>query len=192
MANITILGSELKGWDTGCGNVLMDMWISKCRDKSYDKDGLFAKSGSVNLELLDSMLGDEYFKKLPPKSTGREYFNDTWLANYLPVFQTIKDEDIQATLLELTARSIANDIKKSDTDLLIVCGGGAKNIFLMKRLEELCKIEVVKSDEYGVSSEFMESMAFAWLAYKRIHSQKVELSSVTGAKQDSILGGIYG
>ena len=192
MANITILGSELKGWDSGCGNVLMDMWISKCKNLAYDKDGEFAKSGVVNIELLDSMLNDSYFKKSPPKSTGREYFNDTWLANYLPLFQSIKDEDIQRTLLELTALSIANDIKKTDRDLLIVCGGGSKNSFLMNSIENLCGIKVVKSDAYGVDSEFLESMAFAWLAYKRIHRQKVQLSSVTGAKKDSILGGMYG
>jgi len=192
MANITILDSELKGWDSGCGNVLMDMWISKCKNLSYDKDGKFAKSGVVNSELLDSMLSDEYFIKYPPKSTGREYFNDTWLANYLPLFQTIKDEDIQRTLLELTALSIAIDIKKTDRDLLIVCGGGSKNSFLMNRIENLCGIKVVKSDEYGVDSDFLESMAFAWLGYKRIHREKVNLSFVTGAKKDSILGGVYG
>lgn len=192
MANLTILGDELKGWDTGCGNVLMDMWISKCKSTPYDKDGKFARSGELNTALLDAMLKDRYFKQLPPKSTGREYFNDTWLANYLPIFQTIKDEDIQRTLLELTAQSIANDVKKTKNNLLIVCGGGVKNIFLMERLKELCKIEVASSDEYGVSSEFMESMAFAWLAYKRVHHEKVKLSSVTGASKDSILGGLYG
>jgi len=192
MANITILDKELQGWDTGCGNVLMDSWISKCKNTSYDRDGEFAKSGKLNKELLDAMLQDSYFKQLPPKSTGREYFNDRWLANYLPLFQTIKDEDIQRTLLELTAKTIANDIKKTKTDLLIVCGGGVKNSFLMERLKELCKIEVEPSDKYGVNSEFMESMTFAWLAYKRVHRQKVELSCVTGSTKDSILGGIYG
>ena len=192
MANITILGSTLSGWDTGCGNVLLDMWISKCKNLSYDKNGLFAKSGEVNKELLDFMLNDSYFKKLPPKSTGREYFNETWLANHLPVFQTISDEDIQATLLELTALSIANDVEKTDRELLIICGGGANNIFLMQRLEKLSQMEVRTSDDFGVSSDFMESMAFAWLAYKRVHRELVKLSSVTGAKKDSILGGMYG
>ena len=192
MANITLLDGEVKGWDTGCGNVLMDSWISKCKNTPYDRDGEFAKSGKINQELLRDMLQDDYFKQLPPKSTGREYFNDTWLANYLPLFQTIKDEDIQRTLLELTAISIANDIKKTDTNLLIVCGGGVKNIFLLERLQELCEMEVSSSDEHGVSSEFLEAMAFAWLAYKRVHREKVKLTSVTGAKKDSILGGIYG
>lgn len=191
MANLTLLEDELKGWDTGCGNVLLDMWISQCKNEPYDKDGDFARSGEINAELLESLINDEYFKKLPPKSTGREYFNETWLANYLPVFQTIKDEDIQRTLLELTALSIANDVKKTKTQLLILCGGGAKNSFLVQRLQELLEIQIKKSDEYGVDSDALEAMAFAWLAYKRVNQERVNLSSVTGAKKDSILGGIY-
>jgi len=192
MANITILGDELKGWDTGCGNVLMDYWSSFNIEAHYDKDAIFALKGKVNEELLKSFLEDAYFKKLPPKSTGREYFNSTWLSNNLPLFDTIKAEDIQRTLLELTAKSISIDANKTDAELLIVCGGGAKNPLLMQRLEELCKAEVKISDEFGVSSEYMEAMAFAWLAYKRVHREVVKLSSVTGASKDSILGGIYG
>ncbi|MEA1893508.1 MAG: anhydro-N-acetylmuramic acid kinase [Campylobacterota bacterium] len=192
MANITILGENLRGWDTGCGNVLLDMWASIHTGESYDKDGKFAMSGELNHELLRAMLNDDYFKKLPPKSTGREYFNQKFIAQYLMRFQSIKNEDIQRTLLELTAMSIADDLKKTDTKLLIVCGGGVKNIFLMQRLKELCGIEVVRSDTLGVSSDFMEAMLFAWLAYKRVHRQKVLLSCVTGAKEDSILGGVYG
>ena len=191
MANLTLLGDELKGWDTGCGNVLLDMWIWTCKNQAYDKDGEFAKSGEINSELLKSLIDDEYFKKLPPKSTGREYFNDTWLANHLPVFQTIKDEDVQRTLLELTALSIANDVKKTPTQLLIVCGGGAKNTFLMHRLQELCSVIIKTSDEFGVHGDALEAMAFAWLAYKRVNREEVQLSSVTGAKKDSILGGVY-
>ena len=192
MANITLLGDELQGWDTGCGNVLLDMWIQKCKGVPYDKDGEFAKSGVVNQDLLNAMLKDEYFTKFPPKSTGREYFNETWFANHLPIFNSIKDEDIQRTLLELTAKTISNDVTNSNTELLIVCGGGTKNGFLMQRITELCEIKVMSSDKFGVSSDFMEAMAFAWLAYKRIHNEEVKLSSVTGASKDSILGGIYG
>ncbi len=192
MANITLLGEKLQGWDTGCGNVLLDMWIQQSKNLPFDRDGEFAQSGEINQELLNAMLSDDYFKKTPPKSTGREYFNDTWFASHLPIFNSIKDEDIQRTLLELTAQTISNDVKKSNTKLLIVCGGGANNSFLMQRISELCETEVKKSDEFGISSEFMEAMAFAWLAYKRVHNQEVELSSVTGASKDSILGGIYG
>ncbi|MFA6196720.1 MAG: anhydro-N-acetylmuramic acid kinase [Sulfurimonas sp.] len=203
MANITFLEGELRGFDTGVGNVLMDYWIQECKNLPYDKDGKFAACGNINEELLNSFLSDDYFQKLPPKSTGREYFNATWLSTHMrgermrgsalgvPIFQTISDEDIQRTLLELTAKSIANEVLNTPTDLLIVCGGGAKNSFLMQRLQELCKIEIAKSDDYGVNSDFLEAMAFAWLAYKRVHNEKVQLSSVTGALRDSVLGGVY-
>lgn len=192
MANITLLETPLKGWDIGTGNVLLDSWIKRCKGVAYDRDGVFAKSGEVNKELLKSFLKDPYFERLPPKSTGREYFNETWIANHLPMFQTIKDEDIQRTLLELTALSIQKDLQNSKLDLLIVCGGGAKNIFLMQRLQELCACEVTASDTLGVSGDSMEAMAFAWLAYKRVHGEVVNLRSVTGARENSILGGIYG
>jgi len=192
MANITLLGEELKGWDTGVGNALMDYWMQTCNNLSYDKDGEFAAKGNIDEELLNKFLDDDYFKKLPPKSTGREYFNPTWLSNQMPTFQTIKDEDIQRTLLELTVGSIARDIEKTGITLLIVCGGGTKNSFLMQRLRKLCKINIKISDELGFSSDFMEAMAFAWLAYKRVHESKVNLSSVTGSKKNSILGGVYG
>ena len=192
MANITVLGNDLKGWDTGVGNALLDYWVQRCKNEPYDKDGKFAQSGNLDKSLLESFLDDDYFKKQSPKSTGREYFNDTWLANHLPVFQTLKDEDIQRTLLELTASTIADDVKKTQSELLVVCGGGTNNSFLMKRLGELCETEVKISDELGVSSEFVESMAFAWLAFKRIDRSEVNLSSVTGANKNSILGGVYG
>jgi len=192
MANISILGEKLMGYDTGCGNVLLDYWISYSQNKPYDKDGEWARSGSVHGGLLKLMLSDPYFSKKAPKSTGRELFNKQWLKEQLKEFQHLNSEDVQATLLELTALSITNEVKKSSTNLLIVCGGGVKNIYLMKRLQaELNGIEVVSSDECGVSSEFMEAMTFAWLACERVHKRSVRLSSVTGAKKDSILGCIY-
>jgi len=191
MANITLLGEELKGWDSGCGNVLLDLWIQRTLNERYDRDGAFAKRGRVEKQLLQSMLEDEYFKKLPPKSTGREYFNQTWLERYLATFDTLSDVDIQRTLLELTAKSIVQDILKTSTKLIIVCGGGAKNGFLMQRLKDLSQLEVQSSDTFGVSSDFMESMAFAWLAYKRVQREEVVLSDVTGARKNSVLGGEY-
>jgi anhydro-N-acetylmuramic acid kinase len=192
MANLSILGEKLEGWDTGCGNVLLDMWIQKTHEKPYDKDGEFARSGEVDEDLLNKMLHDDYFKKTPPKSTGREYFNESWLASFMPIFNTIEDADIQRTLLELTAKSIANDVNTRELSQIIVCGGGAKNAFLMQRLQELCNCKVKHSQEYGVNADALEAMAFAWFAYKRIKEEVVELRSVTGAKKDSILGAIYG
>jgi anhydro-N-acetylmuramic acid kinase len=192
MANITILGEELQGWDTGCGNVLLDMWISQTQQKAYDREGAFARSGTLHVELLETMLEDAYFKKQPPKSTGREYFNQTWLANYLPLFNTIPENDIQRTLLELTAKTVANDINATQTDKLIICGGGSKNGFLMQRLDALTTCEILISDALGVSSDSLEAMAFAWFAYKRVHREIVALHSVTGAKKDALLGAMYG
>ncbi len=192
MANITLLGENLRGWDTGCGNVLLDMWISKCKNEKYDKDGEFARSGRVNQELLNAMLEDEYFEKTPPKSTGREYFNEVWLAKLLPIFNIIKDQDIQRTLLELTAITIANDIKKSQVELLVLCGGGAKNSFLKERIEELSSTLVKTTNELAIDGDALEAMAFAWLAYKRVNEEEVDLMSVTGAQRNAILGAIYG
>ena len=192
MANLTILGEKLIGYDTGCGNVLMDIWISTKKNLPYDKHGEWASSGTIHPKLLKSLLCDPYFSQEAPKSTGREYFNKKWLEKQLENFISVNDEDIQATLLELTTQSITNEVKKTSADILIICGGGVKNTQLMRRLKaEINGVEVVSSDECGVSSEFMEAMAFAWLAYKRIHKEKVELSSVTGAKENSILGCIY-
>jgi len=192
MANITILGKKLRGWDSGPGNVLMDLWISKCKKLPYDKKGKFASSGRVNLELLEIMLADNYFHKLPPKSTGREKFNKKYLASLLSDFKELKPRDVQRTLLELTVSTIAKDVKDKDIKKLIICGGGSKNRILMKRLQKVTKMDVKSSDDYGVSSDFLESMAFAWLAYKRVRGEVVKLSSVTGSRKDSILGGIYG
>jgi len=191
MANISYLGKELLGWDIGCGNVLMDAFMQRSQHKAYDKEGAFAKSGSVNMVLLQAMLKDEYFTKPPPKSTGREYFNTAWLNSYLQDFQSISDADIQRTLLELTAVTIANEANRLHVEKLIICGGGAKNSFLMQRLDALCRGEVAKSDAHGVSSDFLEAMIFAWLAYKRVHRQAVNLKSVTGAKKNAILGAHY-
>ncbi len=199
MANLSILGQNLIGYDTGCGNVLMDYWISQNSSLAYDEGGAWAKSGTPNSDLLKEMLKEPYFSKKAPKSTGRELFNAQWLKKELDNFAKknpsapyLKSRDVQATLLELTAKSIANEVKKSGIDMLIVCGGGAKNSYLMERLGgELGGIEIVSSDECGVSSEFMEAMAFAWLAHERIHKKCVKISSVTGASKDSILGAIY-
>jgi len=192
MANITLLKEPLLGWDSGCGNVLLDIHMQQTQNRAYDKDGEFAKSGQLSKKLLSSMLSDEYFHKTPPKSTGRELFNEAWLDKYLQNYQDLRAEDIQATFLALTVKSIADEVKKTKTDLLIVCGGGVKNKELMKSLsEELGMVKVISRDEMGVSSDFMEAMAFAWLGYKRVKKERVNLKSVTGAKENTILGCIY-
>jgi len=192
MANITLLGKNLKGWDVGPGNVLMDLWIHRCKKLPFDKKGKFANSGKIIQELLELMLNDNYFYKEGPKSTGREKFNKKYISSVLSNFKNKKDRDIQRTFLELTAKTIARDVKNNKIKELILCGGGSKNTTLVKRIKKLTKVDVSVSDEHGVSSDFMESMAFAWFAYKRVHNEAVDIKSVTGASKNSILGAIYG
>ena len=192
MANITLLGEEYLGFDSGCGNVLLDYWAMQSLGVPYDKEGAFATSGEVIEELLEAMLVDPYFAKKPPKSTGREYFNSTWLANTMPLFSSYKDADVQRTLLELTAKSIANDINRYSVDEIIAYGGGVHNSFLMQRLTQLCKAKIVLSNHYGINAEFMEAMVFAWFAHKRINNEAIDLRTITGARKNSLLGAIYG
>ena len=192
MANISILGDELLGYDTGCGNVLMDLWINEQKGVAYDKDGAWAKSGKINHKLLAEMLKDEYFLLKYPKSTGREYFNKKFLIKYLELYAKMSHKDIQATLLALTVHSIANEIKQFKVKELLVCGGGVRNIFLMKTLQDaLPNISVNSTEKYGVDADNMEAMIFAWLAHKRIEEEVIELKLVTNAKNNTILGAIY-
>jgi len=192
MANISLLGDNLSGYDMGVGNVLLDLWISKHKNISYDKDGLWAEGGELNSELLESLLSDPYFQMSAPKSTGRELFNETWLYTHLEKFPKILVEDVQRTLLELTAKSIVDEIKKYPLKMVLVCGGGVKNIFLMQRLkQELEYLQVISTEEYGVSSDYMEAMAFAWFAKKRVHREAINLSLVTGAFKNGVLGAVY-
>ncbi len=191
MANISIIDTPLLGYDTGCGNVLLDSWIQKHQGKAYDKDGAWASQGKVNNTLLDRMLQEPFFQQKAPKSTGREKFNLAWIESHAKEFD-ISAVDIQATLLELTAQTIANELKLYDRELLLLCGGGAKNQVLVAKIRELLPIaKVDTTDSYGVSSDYMEAMAFAWLAYKRILNEKVNLKDVTGARENGVLGGVF-
>jgi len=192
MSNITIFSPELIGYDCGCGNVLMDLWIKEVKGLEFDRDGKFAKSGRVNSKLLEAMLSDRYFKLNYPKSTGREYFNKDFLIKYLREFDKISYCDVQATLLALTVHSIANEVKKFNIDNLLICGGGAKNRYLMEELrDKLPDINIKTTNSYGVDLDYIEAMIFAWLAKKRLNREKVNLNTVTGAKKNTILGGVY-
>lgn len=188
MANITVIDDEkLIGYDTGCGNVLLDLWIAEHQGTSYDKDGEWARSGSVDYTLLDAMISDDYFEHLYPKSTGREKFNKAWLQGYLSG-KTHNPEDVQRTLLELTALSISNEVLRFNRDIMLLCGGGAKNSFLVERIKALMpNVEVAIAS----NADMIEAMTFAWLAYKRVHKEKVNLKDVTGASDNAVLGGLY-
>ena len=187
MANITVLGEKLIGYDTGCGNVLLDMWVAEHQGVNYDENGEWARTGSVDYGLLDRMISDDYFKEPYPKSTGREKFNKAWLQGYLSG-HTHNPEDVQRTLLELTALSISNEVLKFNPDVTLLCGGGAKNVFLVERIKALMpNVEVA----IATNADYIEAMTFAWLAYKRMHNDKVNLKDVTGASDNAVLGGIY-
>ncbi|MEA1954170.1 MAG: anhydro-N-acetylmuramic acid kinase [Campylobacterota bacterium] len=187
MANITLLDDMLLGYDTGCGNVLLDLWINEHINKAYDKDGAWARLGRVDVVLLKQMLKDDFFTQPHPKSTGREKFNKSWLQAYL-IGKTHTPEDVQRTLLELTATSIVNEVLKFDRETVLLCGGGAKNGFLVERIKTLLpQIEV----HIAPHADMIEAMTFAWLAYKRLHNEKVNIKDVTGARENAVLGGVY-
>ncbi len=196
-ANLTLLqpGEPVRGFDSGPGNVLMDHWIGLHHGRTYDEDGSWAAQGCIDALLLDRMLADPYFQRPAPKSTGREYFNMAWLTGQL---ENLKREPtpvgVQATLLELTARTIADALHHSTAvcDELYVCGGGARNGRLMNRLQELLKSVPVRSTQaVGVDPDWMEAMAFAWLAWRRVTHQPGNLPEVTGARGERVLGAIY-
>ncbi|MFP8966682.1 anhydro-N-acetylmuramic acid kinase [Pokkaliibacter sp. CJK22405] len=193
MANISILGQQdLLGYDTGPGNILMDSWCRQHLGKGFDHNGEWAASGKIDTALLDSLLGEAYFHAPFPKSTGRELFNLTWLKSHTEDF-SLSPEDIQATLTELTATSIANEISKHNSaGEIYVCGGGALNSHLMSRLANaLPRWKVKSTTDLGVDPQWMEALAFAWLARQRVHKLPANAPTVTGAKGLRILGALY-
>jgi len=198
IANISVLQPDKPtiGYDTGPGNMLLDSWVSKQLGKAYDHNAEYALSGQIIPELLSLCLTESFFNLPAPKSTGRELFNLLWLEQKLSELETeYSGADVQATLVELTATSIAEDVKKYRTGPnpeLLVCGGGANNPAIMQRLSELLSNwHVCRTDDKGVSSDSMEAMAFAWLARQRIYNLPSNLPEVTGASKATSLGVIY-
>jgi anhydro-N-acetylmuramic acid kinase len=195
IANITVLGADgsVLGFDTGPANGLLDAWCLRHRGEPFDRDGVFAASGRVNPGLLEALLTDSYFALTPPKSTGREHFHLGWLATH-PQLATLLPADVQATLLELTARSVATAIAQhaSTAADVLACGGGVHNGALMKRLGELLAPRIVCSTaHYGIDPDFIEATAFAWLARQRLLGLPGNLPAVTGARGARVLGAIY-
>jgi anhydro-N-acetylmuramic acid kinase len=194
ISNITVLPKDRSkpviGFDCGPGNTLMDAWITEHRQQKFDIDGKFAASGNIDRGLLDKLLTDDYLKLTPPKSTGFEYYNLEWLQPYLA--EDIKPEDVQRTLCEFTAVSIidAIDTCSTETDEIYICGGGAHNPVLMQDIIELTSRPVYTTEALGVNPDWVEAMAFAWLAYQNIHDLPGNLPSVTGATKPVLLGEI--
>lgn len=196
ISNLTVLRPDgsTQGFDCGPGNALMDAWCAQHTGKPYDEDGRWAAAGKVLPELLAALLAEPYFALPPPKSTGRDLFNRPWLDAHLAGFAAAAPADVQATLTELTARACADDAQRHAPGLskLIVCGGGALNGHLMRRLQALLPgARVVSSADAGLPPLQVEAAAFAWLAMKCVRGEKLELEKTTGARGARVLGGIY-
>jgi len=196
ISNLTLLRADgaMTGFDCGPGNALMDAWCLQHTGRPYDEDGTWAASGRVLPDLLASLLGEPFFRLAPPKSTGRDLFNRPWLDAHLQPFAGAAAADVQATLAELTARACAGEVQRHAAGLqrLIVCGGGALNGHLMRRLQALLPgALVVSSGEAGLPPQQVEAAAFAWLAMKALRGERLELQSTTGARGARVLGGIY-
>lgn len=199
IANVTMLSNttdRVIGFDTGPGNTLLDGWTRANLEKPFDSNGDWSRSGTVNEALLGHMLADPYFDQPPPKSTGFEYFNGGWTRSRLASLGelTIPAADIQATLAELSARTIATSILKfaPDIDEVLVCGGGVHNADLMQRLRSyLTGAQVSSTDLYGLHPDWVEAAAFAWLAKRRLEGKTGNLPEVTGASRAAVLGAIF-
>lgn len=200
IANITILATQknhknIIGYDSGPGNVLLNAWIKQHQNQPFDHHGNWAAQGEVDAQLLEILLEDDYFHQPPPKSTGPEYFNLLWLQQKLKLRnQSISFTNVQTTLTELTAQTIISAIqqhvKKGE---ILVCGGGVHNHFLMSRLKAIANknFTVESSQAVGIDPDWIEAMAFAWLAKQTLSKKPGNLPSVTGATQTTVLGGIY-
>ncbi|MDX1443126.1 MAG: anhydro-N-acetylmuramic acid kinase [Gammaproteobacteria bacterium] len=192
IANVTLIrGDEVTGFDTGPANALTDAWIYAHGDGSaYDKDGAWAASGVVNEDLLERMLAEPYFKAATPKSTGKELFNLAWVEQHLDGDEA--PENVQATLCELSARTVAAEVNRAGVEHAIVVGGGAHNPELLRRLEtnlESARLET--SAAHGHDPDFIEAACFAWLAHQRMKALPGNVATVTGASAETILGGLY-
>jgi anhydro-N-acetylmuramic acid kinase len=200
IANLTLLpnSGNVTGFDCGPGNMLMDAWIFEQQGNRFDKDGVWALEGKVDDVLLSKLLNDPFFSQPPPKSTGRDNFHLSWLLEKLGDKNDLA-EDIQATLLHLSAHSILEALARyaPQTQKLIVCGGGAKNKALMNLLEtkkvDFFKhaLQISTSDSVGIDPQLVEGLAFAWLAWAHKEKRPANLPAVTGAKGPRILGAYY-
>jgi anhydro-N-acetylmuramic acid kinase len=195
IANITYLAKpgEVLGFDSGPGNMLLDSWTKLNLGLDYDKNGNWAATGVIIQSLLKSMLADPYFALPPPKSTGRDLFNDAWLKRHMP-YPPCQPQDVARTLVELTAFSIkmAITLHCPNVDEVYLCGGGAHNQLLIETLKKmLSSIPVSSTNILGIDIDWVEAAAFAWLAQQTLNNRPANVPSVTGAKGLRVLGAIF-
>lgn len=199
IANLTLLSPTrtLQGFDTGPANVLLDLWCQEKTGATYDDQGLWAASGELNHGLLAYLVDSEpWLAQPPPKSTGRHLFNKAWLMQRLTYFDPngqLRNQDIQATLLAFTITTVVQPLKQhaSDTQVLLVCGGGAFNQELIQGLQRSLNYPVRLTSDVGIPEQQVEALAFAWLAWAHINGKPAGLPEVTGARRASILGCLY-
>lgn len=196
ISNITVLGADgsVSGFDTGPGNCLMDLWATEHSGAPFDRDGALAATGHVHAPLLDLLLQEPYLQREPPKSTGRELFQRNWLQRALDVHPA-GPADVQATLCEYTAATIAHAIRvlaRLEPEELLVCGGGAYNAELMRRLaQQLPQTRVQSTTARGIKPEHVEGALFAWLAHRFVCGLPGNIVAVTGASGPRVLGALY-
>lgn len=200
IGNFTLLPAEpeavISGFDTGPGNALMDDWIAHTQQQPYDRQGDWAAAGNVDTGLLERLLADPYLSAPPPKSTGREYFNLTWLKAQLASHlgeATMAEADVQATLCAFTAASVARGLEAwgPATQRIIVCGGGRHNRTLLAAIAERVRCPVETAEDHGINGDSIEAAAFAWLAHQTLNAQHGNEPAVTGARGPRVLGAIY-
>ncbi len=197
IANVSVLPADRVqtafGFDTGPANCLMDAWAREHIGKDFDTDGNWAASGQADPRLLADLLDEPYFVRPPPKSTGTQHFSSAWLQTRLNSTQGLPAAQVQATLLALTCQTVTDAIQRHapDTGRVLVCGGGVHNTTLMQRLQQLSGLPVESTATYGIDPDWMEAMAFAWLAQRTLSGEPGNLPTVTGAAGPRILGAIH-
>ena len=193
IANVTILGERVLGFDTGPANCLADAHALAAFGLSHDAGGKIAASGQVNCALLSCLSDEPYFVATPPKSTGREYFNLSWVRTRAgAAFEGVSAQDVQATLLELTAISIRDALKPFPVQQILVCGGGVHSSPLLARLAHHCGVAIRSTAEFGIDPDFVEAAAFAWLARETLEKRPGNCPEVTGSRGLRVLGALVG
>ena len=198
IANLSVLPADPDrpplGFDTGPGNTLLDAWARRRFDANMDRDAALARQGRVIPSLLDALLSEPYFDRVPPKSTGRELFNETWLESRLATHPDAAPRDVLRTLCELTVEAAARAIERFAPRVgeICLCGGGARNPLLAERLaQRVSPVRVDTTARLGVHADWVEAAAFAWLAMRTLAGAGGNAPTVTGALRETVLGGIH-
>ncbi|MEI2418480.1 anhydro-N-acetylmuramic acid kinase [Orrella sp. JC864] len=196
IANVTLLrrGRPPVGFDTGPANVLMDLWCARHTGQAFDADGRWAAGGHADAQLLGLLLAEPWLALPPPKSTGRDLFNAAWLDGKLAALgRTPAPQDVQATLRQYTAQTVADAIGAHGADIeqVLVCGGGARNRGLMQALAQALSRPVRGTDAAGVPPQLVEALAFAWLAWQHVRGRALPTATVTGSRGARVLGAWY-